>query len=115
MYAPSKLRTPTPLAVNRALNTLLDGAYWPESLSVQTGYSRRQDDTDGDRSVAQDIHVYIGRDADVHVWSGHGDPLRFRTYFGGGVSPRVRNALLVLAEAIRRDNAEFPLQPSTDG
>ena len=115
MYAPAKLRTPTPLAVDRALNTLLEGAYWPASLSVQTGYSRRQDDTDGDLSAAQDLNVYIGRDCDVHVWSGDGDPLRFRTYFGGGLSPRVRNALLVLAEAIRRDNQEFPLQPRTDG
>ena len=34
-------------------------------------------------------------------------PLRFRTGFGG-MSPRARNALILVAEAIRLDNEQSP-------
>lgn len=37
-----------------------------------------------------------------------GATLRFRTFGGGGLSPRTRNALMILAEAIRRDKEERP-------
>lgn len=37
--------------------------------------------------------------------------LRFRASAGGGWSPRVHRALLILAEAIQRDNAERPQPP----
>ena len=98
-------RTPSALSVARSMNTLLEGAYWPASLETRTAYSRTQDDTDGELS-GHDLMVSIGPDGDA--WVQTPQVLRFRTYGGGGHSLRVRNALLVLAEAIRRDNAEFP-------
>lgn len=104
-----RLHVPTPLAVSRALNTLLDGAYFPATLQSGVLYQRVHDDCDGD--TLQTLGVAIAPDSDVHVVlpiSRDVDSLRFRTYFGGGMSLRVRNALLVLAEAIRRDNEERP-------
>lgn len=45
-------------------------------------------------------------DPNEHKWS-----MRFRMpMMGGGQSPRVRNALLILAEAIRLDNLDHPQQ-----
>lgn len=100
--------TPTPLAVNRAMNTLLEGAYWPSSLATQTCYWRRQDDTDGDTGSKQNLSLAFGNDGDAWVILPGFTSLRFRTFFGGGSSLRTRNALLVLAEAIRRDNESQP-------
>ena len=100
--------TPTPLAVSRAMNTLIEGAYWPPCLETRKPYCRRHDDTDGDLSVAQEISVTIGPDGDVWVAARGTPAMRFRMYAGGGESLRVRNALLVLAEAIRRDNEDRP-------
>lgn len=90
------------------MNTLLEGAYWPTSLSARETYRRRHDDNDGDLSSSQDLKVTVGADGDVWTSARDSDSLRFRTWAGGGASPRVRNALLVLAEAIRRDNADRP-------
>jgi hypothetical protein len=104
-----KTKTPSPLAVARAMTTLLEGAYWPSTLEPHSAYVRRHDDTDGKRGPDQDLTVTIGPDGDAWLTAGlSGDALRFRTLGGGGQSTRVRNALLVLAEAIRRDNAEHP-------
>lgn len=96
----------TPLAVSRAMNTLLEGAYWPRSLATMATYTRTQDDTDGETTPVHDLDVTIGVDGDV--WVQAPKLLRFRLGSGGGHSLRVRNALLVLAEAIRRDNEEHP-------
>ncbi len=102
--------TPTPLAVSRAMNTLIEGAYWPRSLATMRTYTRRQDDTDGETTAKHDLDVTIGIDGDMWVQAPR--LLRFRTGAGGGGSLRVRNALLVLAEAIRRDNEECPQKVS---
>ncbi len=90
------------------MNTLLEGAYWPETLETHVLYARRHDDTDGETEAKHDLTVGVGSDGDVWVVQAGYQTLRFRTGLGGGQSPRVRNALLVLAEAIRRDNDEFP-------
>lgn len=106
-----RVPTPTPVAVTRAMNTVLEGAYWPASLSTQMVYRRRQDDTDGQLGPDQSLSLVIGPDGDVWVLLPGFKSLRFRTFFGGGSSLRTRNALLVLAEAIRRDNAKHPQSP----
>lgn len=103
----------SPLAVSRALNTLLEKAYWLPTLKGSTAYSRRQDDTDGSTAPIHDLTVFIDFQGDVWI-PRHGD-LRFRTFAGGGSSLRVRNALTVLAEAIRRDNEERPDSRATNG
>jgi hypothetical protein len=102
-----KITAPTDLAILRAQNTLLNGAYWPKTLEAMTAYSRRHDDTDGLRTVDQYLSVTIGIDGDPWVHVG-ATSLRFRTYCGGGKSLNTRNALLLLAEAIRRDNEISP-------
>ncbi len=94
----------------RNIRELLDGIFWPADLRSQTPYVRVHDDCDGDAS--QRLSVIIGDDGDA--WIAADAPtvfnsLRFREPFiGGGMSPRVRNALLILAEAIRLDNADRP-------
>lgn len=108
MNSQESLTTPNTQDVERAMNVLLEGSYWPASLEAKVAYSRRHDDTDGDTSADQNLTVMFGLDADGYVTNGWAQTLRFRESFGGGQSPRVRNALLVLAEAIRRDNEAFP-------
>lgn len=105
----AKIPTPSPLAVSRAMNTLLEGAYFPPSLQANYAYTRRHDDTNGEVTPDHDLTVIMSEDGDTWVdLPGRLHTLRFRTYFGGGQSLRVRNALVILAEAIRRDNEERP-------
>lgn len=99
---------PSPTALSRALNTVIERPYWLHTLGTRETYLRRQDDTDGDRGPTQDLAVTLGPDGDAWLRAGGGEVLRFRTHAGGGQSLRTRAALLVLAEAIRRDNEERP-------
>lgn len=101
--------TPSELSVSRALNTLLEGYYAPpEALRKHEGaFTRRHDDTDGERGIEQELTVEFSPDGDAWVLLADRS-LRFRTVEGGGMSPRVQRALVVLAEAIRRDNEERP-------
>ncbi len=101
------------LLPERAVARVLLPNYWLQSLATRTGYTRRHDDTDGQKDHAQDLTVVIGPDGDCWVTAGGGQPLRFRAWSGGGNSIRTRQALMVLAEAIRLDNAEQPQQPNT--
>lgn len=89
----------------------LEDIFWPETLKPMTWYRRFEDD-----SPTGSISVVFGEDGDGHITVySKPDPnemkfsMRFRMAMtGGGQSPRVRNALLALAEAIRRDNEENP-------
>lgn len=92
------------------MNTLIEGTYWPATIDTRVSYSRRHDDTDGKPGPDQELAVTFGQDGDAWLLLPGMQSLRFRTWAGGGHSLRVRNALLVLAEAIRRDNAEIPQQ-----
>lgn len=101
-------RRPTLLAgesLERVLDKVLESYFWPQALSASSSFSRIHDDNDGDPH--QVLVVHIGHDGDVWVLPTE-NSLRFRAPLGGGMSPRVRNALLVLAEAIRRDNEAMP-------
>jgi hypothetical protein len=95
-------RTATNRQVAVALDTLLEKLFWPASLRPEVGYARTHDDCEGDPS--QTLEVYVTADGDAHLVATAFQSLRFRHGLGGGLSPRTRNALLVLAEAIRRDN-----------
>lgn len=90
-----------------AARKLLEASWWPESLKPHENYFRTQDDCDGDRSSG--ISVHITDDGDVSVMTFRG-PCRYRMpMIGGGLSHRTRNALLVLALAIKWDNEETPI------
>lgn len=79
---------------------------WPASLNDADSYQRQHDDTDG--GAKGWLQVTFGRDGDAYVSIDDSAWLRFRTFGGGGSSLRTYAALQVLAEAIRRDNADRP-------
>lgn len=93
------------------IHKLLNKPFWLETLETMTCYQRYEDD-----SPLGSISVVFGVDGDGHLSVvSEPDPneprlsMRFRMpMIGGGQSPRVRNALLILAEAIRLDNEEHP-------
>lgn len=95
------------------VRALLNDEFWLPSLNTRAAYVRFEDDSpDGTISVA------FSDDGDGHITvlstpseSGGSLSMRFRTsgpFGGGGQSHRVRNALLILAEAIRLDNEDHP-------
>ena len=92
-------------SVEPIVKELLDTPFWLTTLKTDTTYFRTHDDCDGD--LSQGIGVAIDQQGDVWIGMGN-ESRRFRTYGGGGMSLRVRNALLVLAEAIRQDNESRP-------
>lgn len=109
-----KFFTPASSTVEKALDTLLEGHYPPpEGLRANPSrmYERRHDDTDGERGLEQYLTVMFSVDGDAWLTQGLGKSLRFRKDEGGGQSVRVQRALMVLAEAIRRDNEERPQSP----
>ena len=88
---------------------------WPEGLETNTQYMVLCDDKG--RNGGSWLKVVISCDGDTHVimqdWEnipeGRPDPtptIRIRSLEGGGQSLRTRQALLWLADAIRRDNEE---------
>jgi hypothetical protein len=92
-----------------SLDNLIERDFWPKSLAPDQIYTRLHDDRDGETGEEHQLRVYIAQDGDLHVFLPHSfESLRFRNYIGGGKSLRVRNALLVLAEAIRRENEQRP-------
>ncbi len=101
-------KKPAKGTIERKVRELLEEPYWLKDLKVDEVYFRTQDDCDGD--LKEGIGVSIDRQGDIFVRTTQGvmSDCRFRTCGGGGRSLRVRNALLMLAEAIRLDNLEKP-------
>jgi len=87
---------------------LLETPFWPDGIDTRTRYFRTHDDCDGE--MHKGISVLFSEDGDSWVRTCP-DGCRFRTYGGGGMSLRVRNAMLLLALAIKMDNEERPQQP----
>lgn len=96
--------------VEERIKEILDDCFWLPTLKSDENYFRTHDDCDGD--LNEGIGVAIDMVGDVWIQT-HVRPmnsLRFRMPMGGGGrSHRVRNALLILAEAIRLDNADNPI------
>lgn len=91
---------------------VLEQPFWIPTLETNTNYSRTHDDHDG--TFTGKINIFIDEMGDIFLIldkpQNFTNSLRFRTYGGGGNSLRVRNALMILAEAIRLDNLEKPEQ-----
>jgi hypothetical protein len=89
---------------------VLENPFWIPTLATNTCYQRTHDDHDGTWSGK--LNVMVDQMGDIWMTvdkpTTFGFSLRFRTYGGGGRSPRTRNALMLLAEAIRLDNLEKP-------
>ena len=96
--------------VTDQVRALLEANFWLESITAKEAYRRLQDDHDGTREG----YLAVGFTEDGDAWvqtTGGMWPLRFRMpLIGGGMSPRTRTALLLLAEAIRLDNEREPKQ-----
>ncbi len=94
------------------IETILESSFWLQTIQTMNAYQRLHDDDDGTKEGV--LNVVFTPDGDARVWiTGEearlSPTLRFRTEIGGGGnSPRTRVALLILAEAIRRDNKEHP-------
>lgn len=101
---------------DEVMDALLEQPFWPRDVKTGVPYSRVSDDTDGGDPR---IIVAFGPDGDawVEVTSIRSEDLenfqsafmhRFRTGFGGGSSPRVRTAFMILARAIQLDQRDNP-------
>jgi hypothetical protein len=96
--------------ISQEIKKILEEPFWLHSLETRMTYRRLHDDHDG--AYSGHIEVMFGPDGDAWVSvssSKRNENLRFRMFSGGGKSLRVRNALLILAEAIRLDNEEHPI------
>ena len=90
---------------------VLETPFWIPELNVNGVYQRLHDDIDG--IFEGRIIIQFSRDGDVWVSTDipPNKSLRFRMagyLTGGGRSPRTRNALMLLALAMKLDNEEKP-------
>ena len=92
----------------RDVRRVLNNPFWIQELDVQTGYVRLHDDHDGTYKGKIEVSFTNDGDAWIRTDSHKGPTLRFRNEFGGGRSPRVKNALLILAYAIMLDEEDDP-------
>lgn len=93
--------------LNKDALRVLNNPFWIAGLLTNVSYERIQDDHDGTKEGR--LILQIGADGDVWFNTDkHHTPMRFRSFGGGGQSRRVRNALMILALAIKLDNEERP-------
>lgn len=87
---------------------LLEKPFWIPSVETKVFYERVHDDNEGKEEGK--LIIWVSHEGDVYIKTDKhvGNSLRFRTLFGGGMSLRVRNALLLLVYAIQLDNEEKP-------
>ena len=98
----------------KTIDKVLSDFFWPPGLKSGIPYRTTHDDNDGDPSNGV-LSVAIGPDGDVWMQIYGHVPLRFRVpLIGGGKYPKIRNALLLLAEAIRQEG-EQPGGNDADG
>ena len=89
------------------VHRVLDNPFWITEIEPNEPYKRLHDDHDGERNGSISVNFSGDGDAWINIQSKRpGQSLRFRTFHGGGQSPRVRNALMILALAIKIDNQE---------
>lgn len=85
----------------KIINKVLTEPYWPPQLESNKCYITTHDDNDGD-IISGAISLIFDICGDAHL-SIIGNGLRFRTKGGGGRFPKIRNALLLLAIAIKEE------------
>lgn len=96
--------------IAEALDFVLEENYWIDLTDTIDFYSCQQDDTDGSDDDSNNFSLAVDFTGDVHIviHAGKFRTLRFRPPAGGGKSERVRKALVIVMEAIRRDNEKNP-------
>ena len=89
------------------IKQILEDNFWISSLKPDYPYFVTNDDYAGRRH--EGITVTIDSQGDAWISINDEDAYcnaRIRTFAGGGHNHRTRNALMILAEAIRLDNDE---------
>lgn len=89
--------------IEKLVSRILEESFWLADLQTDTTYERQCDDTN------DKILLRFDRDGDAWMRTTNlsNEPLMFRMNFiGGGKSLRTRNALLILALAMKMDNEE---------
>lgn len=92
----------------KIIDKVLGTPFWPPDLETQKAYVTTHDDNDGDPlSGLLQVTFTIDGDAWISIQSERGSTkaLRFRTWGGGGKYLKIRNALLLLADAIRQEGS----------
>ena len=84
------------------IKLLLESNFWLPEIKPMATYCREHDDCV--RDSGETLIVASDGMGDLYIHIPCNKQLRFRTRGGGGESLRVRNALIILAEAIRLDN-----------
>jgi hypothetical protein len=92
------------IKLQRQINKILSDPFWIPTLATDKAYVTTHDDCEGDFESGY-LNVYFSKDGDAWIET-HGKSLRFRTWGGGGRFLKIRNALLLLAEAIRQEGVE---------
>jgi hypothetical protein len=88
---------------------LLESPFWPAGLEIDKTYSRTHDDCDGKQNEKIFVETHEYGEVLVYTYAHQAPAMRFRMpIFGGGRSPRTRNALLLLALAMKLDSEEKP-------
>lgn len=97
--------------IDEEIKKILETPFWPQGVDSDRAYFRTHDDCDGNTMFG--TGVAFSQDGDAWIWTTAqfaGSSCRYRMpMIGGGRSPRVRNALLILAMAIKMDNEEAPI------
>lgn len=90
------------------INKVLNMNYWPTKLETMEPYFVSHDDNNGDETKGLQVTISPDGDAWVKTHCPINESCRFRMPgIGGGRCPKIRNALLVLAEAIRQEREEI--------
>lgn len=88
------------------IHRILESGLSLPAVETMVSYGRADDNVGEKEGV---IQIMFDPDGQAFVWMENDHSfLRFQTTGDGGKSPRVRAALLILAEAIRLDNADSP-------
>ena len=93
--------------IEKDVKIILKSNFWLSDIKTNTFYERLHDDHDGTMEGA--LKVVFNDHGDSYVQAGSprvNSSLRFRNISGGTQSPRVYNALKILALAIKLDNEE---------
>jgi len=91
--------------ITKQIGKILETPFWPKELTPLKKYFRTHDDCAGE---FKGISVKFTEEGDACITTCH-EGCRFRTFGGGGRSLRVRNALLILALAIKFDNEQYTI------
>lgn len=98
----------TPAELTRAVDQLLAEGL-PQAGGIRCcSYYRVPDDHDGEPDKLLAVLLTETGDVFIQTHNPDGSPLRFRTKNGGGASPRVQRALVILARAIQLENETNP-------